>query len=224
MDNDNDIEFLEELQNDKYINQNELDKQQDQEDKKQDKIDKKQNKLDSKITKAQKLEEKQQQLQKKLEEKQEKKINESTEIIGKTKRSLLNKINKYKKIYKTQLSDYKIMKNATEIELQEHIKNMEDILDSSEVDNFINDSIFHCIKLIEPLSSNTRFNVTGLSSMLKLNPQFLNLTNRLILKYNLFSNTPIEYQFLMCISTSIYLTIQMNQSKPALNEFLNQKI
>ena len=217
---DNDNEFLEEMQNDKYVNQIELDKQQEKEDKKQDKIDKKQNRIDSKITKAQKLEEKQQQIQKK----QENKINESTEIIGKTKRSLLNKINKYKKIYKTQLSDYKIMKNATELELQEHIKNMEDILDSSEVDNFINDSIFHCIKLIEPLTSNTRFNVTGLSSMLKLNPQFLNLTNRLILKYNLFSNTPIEYQFLMCISTSVYLTIQMNKSKPALNEFLNQKI
>ena len=116
------------------------------------------------------------------------------------------------------------MKNASEIELQEHIKNMEDILDSSEVDIFINDSIFHCIKLIEPLSTNTRFNINGLSSMLKLNPQFLNLVNRLILKYNLFSNTPIEYQFLMCISTSIYLTIQMNKSKPSMEQFLNQKI
>ena len=78
--------------------------------------------------------------------------------------------------------------------------------------------------MIEPLTSNTRFNVTGLSSMLKLNSQFLNLTNRLILKYNLFSNTPIEYQFLMCISTSVYLTIQMNKSKPAMEQFLNQKI
>ena len=221
---DNDNEFLEEMQNDKYVNQIELDKQQEKEDKKQDKIDKKQNRIDSKITKAQKNEEKQQQIQKKLEEKQENKINESTEIIGKNRRSLLNKINKYKKIYKTQLSDYKIMKNATELELQEHIQNIEDILDNSEVDNFINDSIFHSIKMIEPLTSNTRFNVTGLSSMLKLNSQFLNLTNRLILKYNLFSNTPIEYQFLMCISTSVYLTIQMNKSKPAMEQFLNQKI
>ena len=219
MDND---EFLEEMQNDKYVNQIEIDKQQEIEDKKQNKIDMKQNKLDSKITKAQKLEEKQHKIEEKIKEKQEN--NDSTEIITKTRRSLLNKINKYKKIYKTQLSDYKIMKNATELELQEHIKNMEDILDSSEVDNFINDSIFHSIKMIEPLTSNTRYNITGLSSMLKLNPQFLNLTNRLILKYNLFSNTPIEYQFLMCISTSIYLTIQMNKSKPAMEQFLNQKI
>ena len=49
---DNDNGFLEEMQNDKYINQNEIDK-------KQDKIDKKENKINSKITKAQKFEEKQ---------------------------------------------------------------------------------------------------------------------------------------------------------------------
>ena len=48
--------FLEEMQNDKYINQIEIDKQQDIEDKKQNKIDTKQNKLDNKINKAQKLE------------------------------------------------------------------------------------------------------------------------------------------------------------------------
>ena len=221
---DNDNEFLQELQNDQYVNQTEIDKQQNIEDKKQDKIDMKQNKINSKINRAQKMEEKIKEKEEKIKQKEENKINESTEIIGKGKRFLLNKINKYKKIYKTQLSDYKIMKNASEIELQEHIKNIEDILDSSEIDNFINDSIFHSIKMLEPLTINTRFNITGLSSMLKLNPQFLNLTNRLILKYNLFSNTPIEYQFLMCISTSIYLTIQMNKSKPAMEQFLNQKI
>ena len=225
MNNDNNNNFLNEMQNDKYINQNEIDKQQDIEDKKQNKIDMKQHKLDSKISKAHKMEEKIKEKEEKIKQKEENKINESTEIIGKTRRSLLNKINKYKKTYKTQLSDYKIMKNASEIELQEHIKNMENILDSSEVDNFINDSIFHCIKMIEPLTCNSKiYNITGLSTMLKLNPQFLNLVNRLILKYNLFSNTPIEYQFIMCISTSVYLTIQMNKSKPAMEEFLNQKI
>ena len=48
MDNNND--FLQELQNDQYVNKIELDKQQDIEDKKQNKIDIKQNKIDSKIT------------------------------------------------------------------------------------------------------------------------------------------------------------------------------
>ena len=54
-----DNEFLEEMQNDKYVNQIEIDKQQEIEDKKQNKIDMKQNKIDSKITNAQKMEEKQ---------------------------------------------------------------------------------------------------------------------------------------------------------------------
>ena len=97
---DNDNEFLEEMENDKYINQIEIDKKQDIEDKKQDKKDMKQNKINSKITKAQQMEIKQRKLEEKIKEKEENKINESTEIITKTKRSLLNKINKYKKTYK----------------------------------------------------------------------------------------------------------------------------
>ena len=99
-----DNEFLEEMQNDKYVNQNQIDKQQEIEDKKQNKIDMKQNKIDSKITKAQKMEEKQRKLEEKIKEKQENKINESTEIVTKTKRQLLAKINKYKKMFKTELN------------------------------------------------------------------------------------------------------------------------
>ena len=217
-------EFLEEMQNDKYVNQIELDKENEKEDKKQDKIDKKENKINSKITKAQKLEEKQQQLQKKLEEKQENKINESTEIISKTKRQLLAKINKYKKLFKNELSDYKINKNASENELKIHITNIQDLLDSTQVDEYINDSIYHCIKMIEPFTCRTRYNITGLSSMLKMNPQFDIMAKKLMLKYNCFTNTPLEYQMIMLVSTSVYLTIQMNQSRPAMEEFLNQKI
>ena len=222
MDNDND--FLEEMQNDKYVNQNELDKQQEKEDKKQDKIDKKQNKIDSKITKAQKNEEKQIKIQEKENKINENKINESTEIIGKTKRQLIAKINKYKKLFKSELSDYRINKNASEDELKTHITNIQDLLDSSEVDNYINDSIYHCIKMIEPFTNKTRYDLTGLSSMLKMNPNFDIMCKKLLLKYNCFTNTPLEYQMIMLVSTSVYLTIQMNKSKPAMEEFLNQKI
>ena len=35
--------------------------------------------------------------------------NESTEIITKTKRQLLAKINKYKKLFKSELNDYNII-------------------------------------------------------------------------------------------------------------------
>ena len=217
----NDNEFLEEMENDKYVNQIEIDKNQDIEDKKQDKIDKKENKINLKISKSQKLEQKKQ----KLEEKQEnKKNNESTEIICKNKLHLLSKISKYKKLFKTELNDYKINKNASEDELKNHITNIQDLLDSNEVDTYINDSIYNCIKLIEPFSSKTRYDLTGLSNMLKLNPQFDTMCKKLMLKYNCFSNTPIEYQMIMLVSTSVYLTIQMNKSKPAMEQFLNQKI
>ena len=137
---------------------------------------------------------------------------------------MLAKINKYKKLFKTELSDYKINKNASEDELKNHVINIQDILDSSEVDNYINDSIYHCIKMIEPFTCKSRYNITGLSAMLKMNPQFDIMCKKLMLKYNCFLQTPLEYQMIMLVSTSIYLTIQMNQSKPAMEQFLNQKI
>ena len=219
-------DFLEEMENDKYVNEKEIEDNQDKLDKIQDKIDKKQNKINSKISNAQRLEEKQQKLQEKLREKENKinSNNESSEIIGKNKRQLLTKINKYKKLYKTELSDYKIMKNASEIQLEEHIKNIEDILDTTEIDTFINDSIFHSISVLENFTINTKYNIKGLSAMLKLNNQFMNLTNRLMLKYDLFKSTPIEYQMLMCITASIYLTIQKNNARPVMEQYLNQKI
>ena len=220
MDNDNDNEFLQELQNDQYVNQIEIDKQQNIEDKKQDKIDKKENK----ITKAQKMEEKQRKIEEKIKEKEENKINESTEIITKTKRQLLAKINKYKKIFKTELNDYKINKNATEDQLKIHITNIQDLLDSTQVDEYINDSIYHCIRMIEPFTSKTKYDISGLSTMLKMNPQFDSMCKKLMIKYDCFLQTPLEYQMIMLVSTSIYLTIQMNQSKPAMEQFLNQKI
>ena len=127
-------------------------------------------------------------------------------------------------MYKNELSDYKINKRCTESELEEHIKNIEGILDTIEIDTFINDSIFHSISLLENFTINTKYNIKGLSSMLKLNNQFMNLTNRLMLNYDFFKSTPSEYQMVMCITTSIYLTIQKDQCRPALNEFMNQKI
>ena len=89
---------------------------------------------------------------------------------------------------------------------------------------YINDAIFQSIKMIEPFTSNTRYNINGLSVMLKLNPQFNTMCQKLLLKYNCFAQTPLEYQMIMLVSTSVYLTVQKNQCKPAMEQFLNQKI
>ena len=217
-------DFLEDMANDKYIDQKEIDERQDNEDKIQDKIDKKQNKIDNKISEAQKLELKQQKLQEKIEEKQIEIENESTEKVSKTKRQLSTKINKYKKLFKNELSDYKIKKGSTEAELKEHIINIQDLLDSSEIDTYINDSIYATLKMIEPYTTNSRYDIRGLSDMLKLNQNFDMMVKKLMLKYNCFNSTPIEYQMIIIINTSVYITIQNNNSRPALNEYLNQKI
>ena len=78
--------------------------------------------------------------------------------------------------------------------------------------------------MIKPFTCKTRYNITGLCNMLKMNHQFDIMCKKLMLKYNCFLQTPLEYQMAMLVSTSIYLTIQMNQSKPAMEQFLNQKI
>ena len=78
--------------------------------------------------------------------------------------------------------------------------------------------------MIEPFTSKSRYDINGLSVMLKLNPQFNTMCQKLLLKYNCFAQTPLEYQMIMLVSTSVYLTIQKNDCKPVLNEYLNQKI
>ena len=97
-------------------------------------------------------------------------------------------------------------------------------MDSNEVDCYITDAIYQTIKVIEPFSTNTRYDIKGLSDMLKMNPQFNTMCQKLLLKYNCFSNTPIEYQIITIISTSVYLTIQKNNVRPVLDQYLNQKI
>lgn len=78
--------------------------------------------------------------------------------------------------------------------------------------------------MIEPFTVHSRYNVQGLSDMLKMNQQFTTMCQKLMLKYNCYDATPIEWQMVMIISTSVYLTILKNNAKPAMNEFFNQKI
>lgn len=78
--------------------------------------------------------------------------------------------------------------------------------------------------MIEPITNNTKYNIKGLSDMLNLNPQFTTMCQKLLLKYNCFTNTPIEYQMIMIISTSVYLTVQKNNGRQGINQYLNQKI
>ena len=106
-----------------------------------------------------------------------------TEIQGKDKLLLIHKIKQYKNLFPDELKAYKIKPNASINELKAYIDDMDIILSTSNVDQFLTDSILQCIKLIEiPASKTKNFNITGLSDLLKANIQFHQLCQKIIFK------------------------------------------
>ena len=148
-----------------------------------------------------------------------------TEIIGDEKRQLLNKINEYKNLFPTELKKFKLKKSPYDIEyLKSVIDEMDSIVNTSNVETFLLDSILSSIKLIEGASVLTRFDITGLSDLLKGNLHFISLCKQLFLKYSVFSSVPIEYQLVMLVTTSAYVVSCKNKKSKEINNFLNEKI
>ena len=135
------------------------------------------------------------------------------------------RIKKYLELFPDECKDFKIKKNPTKEQLEEHIKELEILSESGGLDTFMNDMIFECIKGAEQLSSYTEnFNVSGLSMLLKSNKKFNKLCKQLQLKYNLFVNVPIEIQLVLIISTTSVLCINKNKNKKQLEEYLDEEI
>ena len=149
--------------------------------------------------------------------------NTGTEILGKNKHLLLNKIKNYKQLFKKELAKFKIKKGASESELQEYLDEIEILLSCSNADAFLTESVLASLKSIEPFTANTRFNLIGLSDNLKMNPQFVSLSRQLYVKYGSFINLPPEYQLVLVIIGTSYITIQQNSGKAQMNTFLNQQ-
>jgi hypothetical protein len=145
-----------------------------------------------------------------------------TEILGKDRRILIAKIQQYKILFKDELSKFKIKKNPTIDDLNNCISEMDAILDTNTVDGFVMDGIMQSLKVIEGASSHTRYNVSGLSDMLKNNKQFNSLIKQLYLKYQVFSKVPVEMQLGFIIMTSTYICVKKNQSRPAMEAYLNE--
>ena len=102
---------------------------------------------------------------------------------------------------------------------------MDIIVNTSNVDQFITDSILSCIKLLEiPTSKLKNFNISGLSDLLKANKEFHNLCKQMYLKYNVFSKIPPEYQLCILVSTSAYICINKNKNKDSLEAYLNEPV
>jgi hypothetical protein len=147
---------------------------------------------------------------------------DATPILGKDRLQVIKKIESYKILFKDELKNFKLAKNPTIDMLEMALAEIETIIELGTIDSFITDSIIQCIKLTEGASSYTKYNLTGLSALLKENKQFHNLLKQLYLKHKVFSEVPPEYQLLMLVTTTGILCVQKNSSKNQMNDRLNE--
>ena len=226
---DND-DFLADLSNDKFVSKKEVelsDKERKKRDKEQEQYDKKQARLFRKQEADEKRAEK-------LKVKQEKQAlkeavlddkpsynsslfvdSEGTQILGREKLELIAKINQYKLLFpdNKQIQHLKIKKGATIDELVLYLAECDAYISTSTVDKFVTDAILQTIKIGELVSCQTRYNLTGLSDMLKKNLQFNSLCRQLYLKYKVFSNIPPENQLALIVVTSAWVCVQANKNQ-----------
>jgi len=149
---------------------------------------------------------------------------DATPILGKDKRILIAKLHQYKNLFPNELKKFKIKTNSSPDQLKACLDEMEAIVETSSIDQFLTDSILQCIKLIETGTSRTKYNISGTAEMLKSNPQFHNLIKQLYVKYNVFSKVPPEFQLVLLVGTTALLCKTKNDKKMELESFLNEPI
>ena len=149
---------------------------------------------------------------------------DATPILGKDKRVIIAKLHQYKNLFKEELKKFKIKPNASIDQLKACLDEMEAIVETSSIDQFMTESILQSIKLIEAGSARTKYNISGTADMLKQNTQFHNLMKQLYVKYNVFSKVPPEFQLVLLVGTTAMLCKNKNDKKTQISDFLNEKI
>ena len=150
---------------------------------------------------------------------------EPTEIMGKDKILLLRKAKQYKTLFPTELKTFKLKKNPTVKDLADAVEEMEIMVETGGVNEFLEDSVIQCIKLVENVSAiSPRYDVRGMSLMLQSNPQFKKLSKILFVKYNVYQNIPPEFQMLMLVSTCAMLANNKNRGKAEIDAYLNSPV
>ena len=192
--------------------------------KKTDKIKNREIKAQKQILEQEKINLKEEEKIEKEKEKEENDDEFNSQIMGRTKRELYNSIGKYKELFREELKNFKIKKNASVEELQSYISEMQVIIETTSIDSFLMDSLYTGLALIEPISQKTKFDIRGLSNILKTNIQFNSLTKQMLLKYGCYSNVSVEYQVLLIIISSLYVTVNKNNNRDNINNYLNEKI
>ena len=147
--------------------------------------------------------------------------NDGSEIIGRDRRVIINKLNQYRNLFPKELAKFKVKKGASTQELQAYLDEMATIVETSSYDHFLTDSILQAIKLGEGASKFTKYDISGCADMLKANPQFNALMKQLYVKYNVFSKIPVEFQLLLLVSTTAYICSSKNKNKHELEQYLN---
>ena len=148
-----------------------------------------------------------------------------TEIHGRDKIILLKKVKQYKTLFPDELKGFKLKKNANVKDLTDAILEMEVLVETSDVDTFMMDSIISSIKMIEPLTANYQnYDIRGMADLLKSNKQFNTLSKQLFIKYNVFSQVPLEIQMVMVIMTTGWLCTNKNKAKNQINSYLDETI
>jgi hypothetical protein len=147
-----------------------------------------------------------------------------SEIIGRDRRVIINKLNQYRNLFPKELSKFKVKKGASIQELQAYLDEMSTIVETSSYDNFLTDSILQAIKLIENGSKYTKHDISGCAEMLKANPQFNSLMKQLFVKYNVFHKIPCEFQLLLLVTTTAYICSSKNKNKAHLEAYLQEPV
>ena len=147
---------------------------------------------------------------------------DATPIQGRDKLILLKKVRQYRSLFPDELKGFKIKRNPSPEDLEVALQEMESLVETGGVDGFLMDSVLQCIRIIEGVSTNTKYDIRGCVDLLKTNKQFHSLCKQLFIKYNVFSAVAPEYQLIILVSTTAYIANQKNRNKASLNSYLDE--
>ena len=138
-----------------------------------------------------------------------------TAILGREKREFLTKISQFKKLFPSELKNFKIKKNASVKELQQYLDEMESIISTNSVEGFITNCTLQSLKIIEGISARTEnLDITGTADALSQNPQFNKLCKILMIKHRVFGAIPPEWQLgFICATTALVMRTKNQQMK-----------
>ena len=151
----------------------------------------------------------------------------STPMLGRDRILLLTKVKQFKTLFSDsnpEVKKFKLKKNPSVQDLNDAIIELQAIVDTGSVESFCEGAILSVIQMTEGLTANTKYDLTGLSMLLKQNKEFHSLCKILYIKYSVFSKVPPEIQLCLIVTITASLCIQKNRKKGDINAYLNSTI